>query len=89
MISITVYRNKRNTNKFLEVHSYFDGHQSVRQYLYGFNYHKNYTGDGCLHRIRKPNLVELISDYDFVSQQVISHGTICTEHINNNLKGVM
>lgn len=66
MLSITVYRNKRNTSKFLEVHSYLDGHQSVRQYMYGFNYNKNYTGDKKLHRIRKAQLTELLIDYDFV-----------------------
>ena len=79
MISIKIFRNKENTSKFLEVHNDFNGHWTVRQYMYGFNYNKNYTGDKKLHRIRKAQLTELLKDYDFVSSEWKSRfGTVGT-----------
>lgn len=64
---INVYRNKRNRHKFLEIHNDGHYHNTVRQYMYwratGV---KNKVGDGTLHRWRKENLTELLSDYELV-----------------------
>ena len=63
-MEITIYRNKRNENKYLEVHNDGYYHNSVRQYISTNNLHKpQYTGDGSLHRWRKENLTELLKDY--------------------------
>lgn len=72
MTTITIYRNKKNPNKFLEVHNDGHYHNRVRQYLF-WKYRKrgvilsetkNYTGDGVLHRWRADNLRELLEDYE-------------------------
>ena len=64
MTTITIYRNNHNFNKFLEVHDDGEGHRSVRQYIHfkptGV---VNLTGDGMLHRWRKPYLQEVLEDY--------------------------
>lgn len=59
----TMYQNKRNSNKFLEVHRDGYGHQSARQFLEWDNGVKNMTGDGNLHRWSKNNMDELLDDY--------------------------
>ncbi len=67
MTTIKYYVNKKNPNKYLEVHNDGYYHNSVRQFLTVYRRPsrttKNYTGDGCLHRWRKNNLRELLSDY--------------------------
>ena len=74
MTTITIYRNKRNDNKFLEVHNDGHYHNTVRQYM-EWKYRKkgvllsvtkNFTGDGVLRRWRIENLKELLSDYEEV-----------------------
>ncbi len=60
----TIYRNKRNENKYLEVHNDGHYHNSVRQYMKWSNGIKNFTGDGKLHRWRIGNLKELLEDYE-------------------------
>lgn len=71
---IKIYRNKRNGNKYIEVHNDGHYHNSVRQYI-EYNQKvagrkvgivRNYTGDGSLHRWRKGNLKELLDDYEEV-----------------------
>ena len=73
-MKITVYRNKRNENKYLEVHNDGHYHNTVRQYMYWkyikkgvlISETKNFTGDGILHRWRIENLRELLADYEEV-----------------------
>lgn len=68
---VKVYRNKRNNNKYIEVHNDGHYHNSVRQYIEHnqkvagrkVGIVRNYTGDGSLHRWRKCNLKELLEDY--------------------------
>ena len=70
-MKIKTYQNKRNSNKYLEVHNDGHYHNSVRQYLQHdqkvagirCGIVRNYTGDGKLHRWRKENLKELLEDY--------------------------
>lgn len=71
MTQITIYRNNRNDHKYLEVHNDGHYHNTVRQYIETSRYVngrkvgivRNYTGDGCLHRWRKENLKNLLTDY--------------------------
>lgn len=63
MTTVTIYQNKRNSNKYIEVHNDGHYHNSVRQYLEWSNGVRNYTGDRLLHRWRKENLNELLEDY--------------------------
>lgn len=61
---VSIYVNNRNPHKFIEVHNDGHYHNSVRQYLYWpATKTKNFTGDKFLHRWRKQNLDELLSDY--------------------------
>lgn len=61
---IKLYRNKRNGNKFIEVHNDGHRHNSVRQFIRTANLHKpQYTGDGNLHRWGINSLRELLEDY--------------------------
>ena len=71
---VRIYANKRNPNKFIEVHSDGHYHNSVRQYTYWYSNPltgkklsepvKNLLGDQKLHRWRKENLKELLEDYE-------------------------
>ena len=73
-MKITIYRNKRNENKYLEIHNDGHYHNTVRQYMYWkytkkgvvISETKNFTGDGVLHRWRIGNLRELLEDYEEV-----------------------
>ena len=74
MTTVKIYRNKRNGNKFIEVHNDGHYHNRVRQYM-EWNYRKrgvllsvtkNFNGDGVLHRWRAENLRELLEDYEEV-----------------------
>ena len=70
-MNIKTYQNKRNANKYLEVHNDGHYHNSVRQYMQHnqkvagrrVGIVRNYAGDGNLHRWRKGNLNELLEDY--------------------------
>lgn len=64
-MKIKTYQNKRNENKFLEVHNDGHYHNTVRQYM-KWNDVKNFTGDGKLHRWKANNLKELLEDYEEV-----------------------
>ncbi len=76
-MKVTYYRNKRNYNKFLEVHNDGHYHNTVRQFIYNYiNGHRNITGDGSLHRWRAGNLRELLEDYDRV---IINGDLICRD----------
>lgn len=71
MTTTEIYRSNRNENKYLEVRNDGHYHNSVRQFIQTNTYvkgHKvgivrNYNGDGSLHRWRKENLKELLTDY--------------------------
>ena len=64
MTRITIYRNKQNENKFLEVRNDGHYHNAVRQYIYTpTSGNIGLTGDGMLHRWRKENLSALLEDY--------------------------
>lgn len=63
MTTITIYQNKWNTNKYIEVHNDGHYHNSIRQYMKWSNGVKNFTGDSLLHRCKKKNLKELLEDY--------------------------
>ena len=77
MTTIQVYRNRRNSNKYIEVHNDGHYHNSLKQYLYWERNVitgeplpepvKNITGDRRLHRWRKANLKELLEDYEPVT----------------------
>lgn len=70
-MKISIYKNKRNPNKYIEVHNDGHYHNTVRQYLEWvcrkkgsvLSVTRNYTGDGTLHRWRAENLKELLADY--------------------------
>ncbi len=63
-MKVSIYRNKRNPHKFIEVRNDGHYHNYVRQYLYWpENGVKNMVGDGLLHRWRIGNLKELLEDY--------------------------
>ena len=63
---IKVYRNKRNENKYIEVH--YDGyHRTLRQYMQWKTEKgivKNILGDGKLHRWSAKDFKSLIEDYE-------------------------
>lgn len=60
---IRLFRNKRNENKYIEVHSDGHYHNTVRQFMSWGNGVKNLLGDKKLHRIRKKVLEEMLEDY--------------------------
>ena len=73
-MKITIYQNKRNLNKHLEVHNDGHYHNTVRQYMF-WQYRKNgvllsetknFTGDGRLHRWGVRSLREVLDDYQEV-----------------------
>lgn len=75
MTTIKTYRNKRNPNKYLEVHNDGHYHNSLKQYMFWSKNPdgtvlsdpiKNVTGDRKLHRWRKENLNVLLEDYKLV-----------------------
>ncbi len=67
--TIKVYRNKRNKNKYIEVHNDGHYHNTVKQFMKWNNGVKNLLGDRRLHRWRKANLNELLSDYEEIKTQ--------------------
>ena len=58
MTTVQIYRNRRNPNKYLEIHN--DGELLL-------NPVKNIVGDKKLYRWRKANLMELLEDYEVVA----------------------
>lgn len=64
---VKTYRNKKNPNKYVEVHEDGHGHRSAKQYMKWKEAGvKNPTGDGNLHRWRKGNMDDLLEDYEEV-----------------------
>ena len=63
MTTITIYRNNRNENKYIEIHNDGHYHNSVKAYLKWNNGVKNLLGDKRLHRWKRENLNELLEDY--------------------------
>ena len=76
MTTVKIYRNKRNRNKFIEVHNDGHYHNAVRQFMFWtrkikrrpVSKIKNYNGDGCLHRWKIKDLMELLNDYEEVKE---------------------
>ena len=66
--TIKLFSNKRNSNKYIEVHNDGYSHNTVRQFMKWNNGVKNFTGDKRLHRWRKENLNELLEDYKEVKE---------------------
>lgn len=66
MTIVTIYQNKKNKNKYLEIHNDGYYHNSVKQFMEWNNGVKNFTGDRILHRWRKADLMELLADYSLV-----------------------
>lgn len=78
MTTIAIYRNKRNKNKYIEVHNDGYHHNSVKQFMQWKKDHngnqlakpiRNETGDRVLHRWKKANLMELLEDYELITAQ--------------------
>lgn len=67
---ITLYQNKRNLHKYLEVHNDGHYHNTVRQFLKWDNGVKNFTGNKKLNRWRIDNLRELLEDYREVKGEI-------------------
>ena len=63
-MTIKVYRNKKNKNKYIEVHNDGHYHNTVKQFMKWDNGVKNLLGDRLLHRWRRKNLNELLKDYN-------------------------
>lgn len=71
-MNVKIYSNKRNGNKYLEVHNDGHRHNAVRQFMNWKNVGvTNYLGDGNLHRWRKNNLIDLLEDYELVDEYEI------------------
>lgn len=78
MTTVKIFRNKKNPNKYIEVHNDGYYHNSVKQYMYwernvitGELFQKpvkNVTGDKKFHRWRKKNLEELLKDYELIKE---------------------
>ena len=77
MTTVTYYRNKRNKNKYIEVHNDGHYHNAVRQFmLWAYrkwntnqSFTKNFTGDGHLYSWRRWKLDELLEDYEPVTRE--------------------
>ena len=78
MTTISIYRNKRNENKYIEVHNDGYYHNSVKQFMQWKKDHngnqlakpiRNEMGDRVLHRWKKANLVALLEDYELITAQ--------------------
>ena len=67
MTTVKIYQNKKNKNKYLEVHNDRYSHNSLTQFMEWKNGVKNFTGDRKLNRWRKTNLMELLADYSLVN----------------------
>lgn len=69
-----VYRNKYNSNKYLGVKRYKDGHYVWQQWIQHIGSEPIYVGcslkqnkrGGVLHRISKRTMVEVLADYELV-----------------------
>ena len=67
---IRTYQNKRNENKYIEVHNDGHYHNSVRQFMFWGKYGvKNLLGDRKLHRWRIGDLRVLLEDYRLVRKE--------------------
>lgn len=72
-MKITLYQNKRNPHKFIEVKHTNDRHYMWRQYLEWNNGVKNFTtGTKLFRRYRKGNIADVInSDYVKLNEKEI------------------
>lgn len=68
-----LYRNLRNTNKYIEVKKSNDGHTYFRQFMYWNtdrgsvkNYNASVTNRGRFHRVRQDTLSQILEDYELV-----------------------
>jgi len=76
-MKITIYQNKRNKDKYIEVHNDGYYHNSVRQFMLWkykqkrilLSTTKNFVGDGRLHRWSACSLKELLEDYKMVKEK--------------------
>lgn len=65
------YRNKRNPNKWLEVHNDGHYHNTVKQFMYWAETNiRNDLGDRCFHRWKAENLRELLNDYELTGVSI-------------------
>ncbi len=68
MTTVSIYRNKRNPHKYIEVHNDGYYHNTVKQFMFWKeNLVRNELGDRCLHRWRITDLKALLEDYQLVS----------------------
>lgn len=62
--TVSLFVNKRNPNKYIEVHNDGQYHNSLRQFMFWEKTDvKNMVGDPYLRRWKKANISELLSDY--------------------------
>lgn len=60
----TIYRNKRNEHKFLEVVTYDPGHVYMVQFIRWDNGIVNRVGDNRRHRVSRDTLSSILDDYE-------------------------
>lgn len=72
IIGISIYQNKYNPNKFIELKRYPDGHYYWRQYMHWVNGATgddiiNYTGGKRFSRVTTQTFIPVLSDdYNFI-----------------------
>ena len=89
IVVIKIYRNKKNKNKYIEVHNDGYYHNTVKQYMYWTEVNvKNLLGDKKLHRWRKGNLTELLEDYEEV-QVMYMHVHTIEENYEYRMKNII
>ena len=68
---IRTYQNRRNENKYIEVHNDGHYHNTVRQFMFLEKFGvENLLGDRKLHRWRIGNLRVLLEDYRLVGEEI-------------------
>lgn len=71
MTTVKIFRNKRNHNKYIEVHNDGHYHNALVQFLYWNRTNVTYkTGDRCLHRWHKNDLNVLMEDYEPIPESL-------------------
>lgn len=72
MTIVSIYRNKWNKNKFIEVHNDGWRHNTVRQFmLFEDAVVQNLMGDKYLHRVKAALLKEMLEDYERYGECII------------------
>ncbi len=66
-MKVQIYRNNRNENKYIEVHTDKCYHKWARQYMEwkGVGV-KNLLGDGYLHKYRVADMSSILEDYELI-----------------------